>query len=291
MLRLIDLAGRPVAGAQAIARDSSRMFDTTPVRSDADGKCVVGGLSLEFGTVIDISCVGRSLGATIEIPDSGSGAANNREIEVRLAPLVSLSGRVLDETGKPIDRPTVNLFRNVNYAGASGRSFGALIASLNELKADGTYTFENLIPGASYNTQVECGGYPNATSAHLTLKLDPPFTLADFRLPIADQEASGIVVDPRGKPLADFVVSYEQANARRTTLYVPSGGVWWQTTGSSGKFHLTSLPRGPIKLMAYRRQDGAGRQIEGIRHVDVTPGQDSIQIAMPDENDRLRGID
>ena len=76
-----------------------------------------------------------------------------------------------------------------------------------------------------------------------------------------------------------------------TPFYAPSGGVWFQTTDASGTFHLTLLPRGPIKLMAYRRQDGAGREIKGIRYADVKPGQSGIQIAMPDENDRLRGID
>ena len=83
-------------------RDSNRMFDTTPVHSDASGKCVVGGMSIEFATVVDIISMGRSLGATTEIPDAGSAGANNREIEVKLLPLVPLSGRVLDETGKPI---------------------------------------------------------------------------------------------------------------------------------------------------------------------------------------------
>jgi hypothetical protein len=44
-------------------------------------------------------------------------------------------------------------------------------------------------------------------------------------------------------------------------------------------------------LMVFRKQEGADRQIKGIRYVDVKPGQTEIKIEMPDANDRLRGID
>ncbi len=50
--------------------------------------------------------------------------ANNREIEVRLEPLVSLSGRVLDENGKPIAGPTRQPVprRQISRARAGGHS-------------------------------------------------------------------------------------------------------------------------------------------------------------------------
>ena len=44
------------------------------------------------------------------------------------------------------------------------------IETQNEIKDDGTYTFDHLIPGATYNTQVEVTGYPNATSDHVTVE-------------------------------------------------------------------------------------------------------------------------
>jgi hypothetical protein len=290
VLRLVDPDGRPVADADVTVRDPNRMFDTTPVHTGADGHCTLTGLSVEFSTVVDMVAANRSLGATVEIPDAASAGAGKREIDVRLVPLVSLAGCVLDETGKPIAGPVVHLYRDVNYPGASGRSFGAPIATLNEIKADGNYTFDNLIPGATYNTQVECSGYPNATSAHVTLKPGPAFRLDDYRLPIADQNVNGIVVDTRGKPLSGVMVNF-QRTSQTTPFYAPSGGVWFQESDASGQFHLTSLPRGPIKLMIYRKQEGAYRQIEGIRYVDVSPGQALVHIEMPDENDRLRGIE
>ena len=85
--------------------------------------------------------------------------------------------------------------------------------------------------------------------------------------------------------------STTSATGQTTPFYAPSGGVWFQDSDASGQFHLTSLPRGPVKLMVYRKQEGAYRQIEGIRYVDVSSGQALVHIEMPDENDRLRGIE
>src|SRR5262249_17377438 len=114
--------------------------------------------------------------------------------------------------------------------------------------------------------------------------------LADFRLPVADQAVRGIVVDPRGKPLAGVTVSYERTGWTQP-LYAPSGGVWFHDTDPSGRFQLNTLPRGPIRLMAYRRPDGADQHIKNLKYVDVRSGQSEIRIELPDANDRLRGID
>ena len=291
VLRVVDPDGQPVPDAEILVRDPNRMFDKTgPARSDAAGRSTLGGLPIETSTIVDIIAMNRSLGATVEVPDAASAGADNREIEARLQPLLSLSGRMLDEAGKPIAGPIVHLYRDVIYPGQSHRSFGLPVGTLNTVKNDGTYTFDHLIPGATYNTQVEASGYPNATSAHVTLKPGPPVRLDDFRLPVADQSVSGMVVDAKGKPLEGVMVNM-QRTSEKTPMYAPSGGVWFHYTNPDGKFHLTSLPRGPIKLMVYRKQEGADRQIKGIRYVDVSAGQTEIRIEMPDANDRLRGID
>jgi hypothetical protein len=185
----------------------------------------------------------------------------------------------------------VSLFRDVKYPSQSGRSFGVSIATPHDVNDDGTYTFNSLIPSATYNAQVELTGYPNASSEHVRVNPGQPARLKDFRLPAVDQEVSGIVVDPRGKPLAGITVNYDRSNDNRG-LYAPKGGVWFQDTDAAGRFHLTSLPRQPVKLMIYRNPGGAGgQQIEGIKYADARPGQTDVRIEMPDANDRLRGID
>jgi hypothetical protein len=155
---------------------------------------------------------------------------------------------------------------------------------------DGTYTFAGLIPGATYYTQVEVTGYPHATSEHVRLRPSQSVRLKDFRLPAVDQEVSGVVVDPRGKPLAGIMVSYERNDENRA-LYAPRGGTWFQDTDEAGRFHLTNLPRRPIRLMVYRNPKTPFSQIKGIKYAEARPGQTDVRIVMPDANGRLRGTD
>ena len=164
------------------------------------------------------------------------------------------------------------------------------IATVNDVNDDGTYTFTGLIPGATYNTQVEVTGYPHATSEHVRLRPSQSVRLKDFRLPAVDQEVSGVVVDPRGKPLAGITVSYERNDENRA-LYAPRGGTWFQDTDEAGRFHLTGLPRRPIRLMVYRNPKTPFTQIKGIKYAEARPGQTDVRIVMPDANERLRGID
>ena len=98
----------------------------------------------------------------------------------------------------------------------------------------------------------------------MTVKPGPPIRLDDFRLPVADQELNGIVVDPRGKPLAGVDASASSKRTNQKTPITPraaASGFRIRTPG--GRFHLTRLPRGPIKLMVYRKQEGAGRSDQG----------------------------
>ena len=113
--------------------------------------------------------------------------------------------------------------------------------------------------------------------------------LKDFRLPATDQELTGVIVDPQGKPIAGASISY-QRDGRDQALYAPNGAVWFQNTDASGRFHLTGLPRGPKRLMAYRNE-GTERNIRNLKYADVTPDQKEVRIELPDVNDRLRGIE
>jgi len=285
VLRIVDADGRPVANAQVDVRDLSRGFNPAPGRSDAEGRYEVTGLAPEHDTVIDVIAADKALGTTVEVP----GAAA-KPLEVRLQPLASLIGRVLDEEGKPIAGPVLHLYRNVQYPGDSQRSFGIPVGTLNAVKDDGSYTFDRLIPGATYNTQVEVGGYAKGSSNHAKAKPGETVRLGDYRLPAVDQEVRGIVVDRAGKPVRGATVSYQQRDQNRP-LYAPTGAVWFQDTEASGRFHLKGLPRGPVRLMAYRRPEGSHRAIQDIKYVDVSRGQAEVRIELRDTNERLRGVD
>ncbi len=289
VLRVVDPAGRPVANARVDIRDMTRRPRNEPGRTDAAGRHVAVGLAPGQVTVLDISADNPPLGATVEV-ETEQGRGEPKTVDVQLKRLVTLSGRVLDEDGRPIAGPVIHLYRDVMYPGQSHRSFGLPVETRNEVAADGTYTFDRLIAGATYNTQVEVDGHATATSSHVLIKPGQPVRLDDFRLPVVDQQVSGVVVDSRGKPLDGISVSYER-NDRKRVLYAPRGAVWFHDTDASGRFHLTGLPRGPIRLMAYRRPEGADPSIRNMKYVDVPFGQAEVRIELPDPNDRLRGIE
>ena len=250
VLRVVDPDGQPVARRRNSTSATPTACSTrqAPPARTPTGQSTLVGLPIETSTVVDIIATKRSLGATVEIPDAASAGADNREIEVRLQPLLSLSGRVLDEAGKPIAGPIVHLYRDVIYPGQSGRSFGLPVGTLNQIKDDGTYTFDHLIPGATYNTQVEASGYPNATTDHVLLKPGPPIRLNDFRLPIADQSVRGIVVDTRGKPLAGVIVNLQRTNQTTPILRSERGRLVPRDATLAGRFHLTSPAARPDQV-------------------------------------------
>jgi hypothetical protein len=76
-------------------------------------------------------------------------------------------------------------------------------------------------------------------------------------------------------------------------LTAPRSGRWFEETDGQGRFHLTTLPRGPLTLTAYRKPEGADRSICHMVRVGARAGgQDKeLRIVLPDANERLRGIE
>jgi protocatechuate 3,4-dioxygenase beta subunit len=289
VLRVLDPSGHPVANARVDLRDINRWSRNEPGRTDAQGRFEAVGLAPGQTAVFDIVATDAPLGATIEVEAEPAGG-KGKTVDVQLQTLGSLSGRVLDDEGHPLAGPVIHLYRDVTYRDQRGRGFGLPVDTRNDVNADGSYAFDRLIPGATYHTQAEVGGHATASSNHVQIRAGEVARIDDFRLPVIDAEVRGVVVDARGKPVAGVTVGYERTDRTRA-LYAPAGAVWFQDTDASGRFHLTGLPRGPIRLMAFRRPEGATRSIRNMKYVDVLPGAAEVRIELLDPNDRLRGIE
>ncbi|SIO59900.1 RNA polymerase sigma factor, sigma-70 family [Singulisphaera sp. GP187] len=291
VLRVVDPDGRPVENARVDVRDFNRQPEQPSGKTDTQGRYEVTGLQPHEGTVIDVTASDRRLGAMIELLDDETATTAATSLEVRLQPLGTLSGHVLDDDGKPLAVQVLYLYRSVAFPDQSGRSFGRIVATQHQIDEDGSYSFDQIIAGASYNTHVEVSGHATSSGKHATVKPGQSVRLDDFRLPVTDQEVKGVVVDPRGNPLDKVMVSYDRSN-RTDAIMPPTGSVWFEKTKSFGRFHLTGLPRGPIKLSVSRSQEGADRSIRNIKSIDVADDQhELLRIELPDANDHLRGID
>ena len=278
-LHVVDPSGKPVGNARVDVREL-RWPGSEPGKTDANGNYQAVTLTPGLTTVYDITVENPPLGATVEVKGGPLGGAT-QTLEVKLQPLVSLTGRVLDEEGRPIPGSVVRLLRNVLFPGESKRSIGLPIDSRTAVQADGSYTFDRVIPGAIYGTDVRVEGHATENSRYVTVKSGQPIRLDDFRLSIVDQEVRGIVVDPHGKPLAGVGVNYQHGD-RTKAIYAPEGARWFQDTDGAGRFHLTGLPRGPMRLMAYRKPRGGGGLIQNPKSIDLKPGQTDVRIELPD---------
>jgi hypothetical protein len=91
VLRVMNKSDLPVANARVEIRDMNRLPGTEPGRTDAQGRYEVAGLAPGQITILDISSDNPPLGGVVEI-DTERGRDTSKELEVRLEPLVTLSG-------------------------------------------------------------------------------------------------------------------------------------------------------------------------------------------------------
>jgi RNA polymerase sigma factor (sigma-70 family) len=280
-VRAVDPDGRPIEGAE-VRRYGLVPQDAPPNRTDAEGRAEVAGLLPEATYTVDIVHPARKLGRRLEVgPDEV--AAADRPIEVALEKLGSVEGRVLDEGGEPLGGPVLWLRSNVK----APEQLGVPLESANKVGDDGSFRFDGLVPGGSYYVDVAVEGHAGAYSEEVVVEPGAVKRLTPFRLPAADRELKGVVVDPRGKPVAGATVGLDQSG--RTQLN-PSGR-WFMDTDAEGRFHLTNLPRGPLKLMAYRSPAEAGKAIANLVRVEVPAGQAEVRVELPDARRRLQGIE
>jgi hypothetical protein len=143
----------------------------------------------------------------------------------------------------------------------------------------------------SYYVHISADGHASSGSERIRAKPGEIHRLNEFRLPVADQELRGIVVDPRGQPVTGAIVGFRRTGDRQLTA--PRSGRWFEETDGQGRFHLTTLPRGPLKLTAYRKPEGADRSIRNLVRVDARASAqgNELRIVLPDANERLRGIE
>ena len=95
----------------------------------------------------------RGLGTTLRVDGSDPGPIN-----VRLEPLASLTGRLVDESGKPRKDGLMRLLRIVQepFVGANGELSPPLRATTD---GDGRFRIDGIIPGTAYWLQTPAGQF------------------------------------------------------------------------------------------------------------------------------------
>ena len=285
LITVRDPAGHPVAGAEVVQFASQGQFEPSG-RTDAAGRCELNGIDRESGFTLDVTHHTKPLGRRVVVKAEALGKAKNDELmEVTLEPCGTLVGRALGDDGKPMDFATVRLYADVEFP-ESGHSRSLITADVRD---DGTFRFDRMIAGVSYHINILGDGHATWIGKRRKAVPGDIQNVGEIRLPWADQQMRGLVVDARGQMIVGATVGYER-DPPRDEIHPPSGRHWFNQTNDYGAFRLSGLPRGTIKLIAYRRAEGDRLLRQKIR-VEARAGATDVRIVLPDVDDRLRGIE
>lgn len=248
--------------------------------TDAEGRFVVSGLAPGSHYECVVSVPERKLGIRLPMV-LPSDRKEPFPVEIRLQPLGTVTGRVLNSDWVPLVGATLRIKATVTLPGGAKKEG---LADIEELATDaqGRFYFDRLLPGANYRyfVEVSAAGYGRLRSAAFAAHSGQNETLPDLILLAASERVSGRVVDADDRPLANVRV--------QTVPSVQAGGAFVSgpdatVTAHDGSFVLTGLPQGPVDLEAEPLT--AGRQPASARsplstRVRVEAGQQNLRIVL-----------
>lgn len=260
-----DAAGQGIAGAR-VSATAWNTYDSRSMRvwygeTDAAGHYTVSGIGLDSHDFADVSVSAEGFQTDGRRVDVKAGQ-DLADINFTVSEGVSLNGRVLDLSGRPVPAAAV-VCRSMN----SRSGFGTANYSIASTDADGTFTMGFRSEGVAALLVVPPGlpesffpAVPVGEGRTHDLRLTEPASL------------SGRVVHPDGTPAADVDLSL-------SGRYAPDGGTpnyagatksWNEaeistaynrqaTTGRDGRYSFTDLPAAPDLLLDFnKRPEGDG---------------------------------
>ena len=141
--RVVDEAGKPIAGARIHTRMAGALYFGRPVRTDGEGRFRIDSLPRQ-GATVDIQARGHS-------PLRGYALDMAAETEIVLAPSGAIAGKVLDhETGRPVAQFNVTLRAAEQDVAATTQQC---------ISPRGAFTLSGLTYHAPYTVTVSAEGY------------------------------------------------------------------------------------------------------------------------------------
>jgi Carboxypeptidase regulatory-like domain len=305
--RVVDaLTSRPVRGA--VVRANASAF-----RTGQDGRFV---LRVAAGVVtLRATKTGYLDGEAqpIELAESDQ----RRDVVVRLTPEGVISGRVVDQSGTPVERATVHAVAR-DEANRDGAGISTVTDDVGNYMIGGLGSGEFLVRvnGGTTGLLYALHAYPavyfpaaasqaEATAIHVAagaeqrgidfqLRLEP-FTAGTPRLPLfADGPAAGtiagVVRDSTGRGLARASVVLATTDLTEVRVLGIQGSLYSTlqstSTDEHGRFQFAKVPPGRLTLLASRPECVAAGGLMTYKRtpVQLEPGQRrvDIAIALPD---------
>lgn len=224
---VVDAQGMPVAGA-VVQNLSTHTMATT----DAGGNYRFEQPT-QPGTLLVATKAGAMSKEVVTVLDQES-------ITLKLDGETStISGAILDESGKPIPGVPVTL------GGNQEKIYYNFPDTVTDDK--GQYRFENVFGGLDYFfLWAKTPGYGGETIQPIRLAPGEKKTLDSIKMKVADGTIDGQVLETDGKPAVGVQVS-SQADGAENAM-----------TDAQGRFHLKGVPRGEHYVVVYRGNMSAG---------------------------------
>jgi len=142
-IHLVDPDGRPLAGANAWGRFPANLDHGDP-KVHGQGTTKIYGLDKRAQRVVVFTQPERRLGMVLVLRPGE--AADGAERTVTLRPSMTVTGRVLDHDGKPVEGGVT-----IRLAGLGDEPASQIRLPSIAFDRDGRFRIENLAPGASYS--------------------------------------------------------------------------------------------------------------------------------------------
>jgi protocatechuate 3,4-dioxygenase beta subunit len=194
--RVVDLEGRPVAGAEVWAGDRDQV--AARVRTDADGRFRLGLKSEERATVLWAEDQGRGL-AREHLEDVRIFTGRETDLgDLALAPGGRLSGRVVDQEGRPVPgaEATIRSWHHVlgHTITPNGPNWTARGDEQGHVRTPA-------LPAGRTELIVTAPGRARRSLDRLVAPGEAAVDLGDIRLD-DERPVTGVVVDQDGRPVA-----------------------------------------------------------------------------------------
>jgi protocatechuate 3,4-dioxygenase beta subunit len=274
--RIVDADGKPVAGARLFRLETySVNWNAPAATTQGDGSFSIRGLDPYTKHLFIAQHEQRRLAATHTLKASKDQKRIDG-VEIKLAPLATLTGRVVDEDKKPIAGVAISPYIQVQIeqdGNTYSASFSLYFHRPVKTGKDGRFTADFLVPGFKYQAYAQADGYAQAYSGQFEPGGGQKHEVGDIMLVKADQTVSGRVVTPAGRPLAGVQV---YAYSRRRGNFVSSSEAVF--TDKEGRFTIGKLPRGPVEINAISERDEQG--IGMSNRVTAQSGASDVRIVM-----------
>ncbi|MFN0242310.1 MAG: carboxypeptidase regulatory-like domain-containing protein [Planctomycetota bacterium] len=262
-----------VTGTRAVARGrvlrvTSRTTSERLVhaRIDAEGMLELGGLAPDAQHVLAIA---RSACAPFEGGPYRVEAGRVREIDVTLAVGATVAGRVVDESGKPVEGCELAL------AALSSTAFFDAIDATSE--RDGTFRIEGGAPGKTI-VRARKQGFLVTRSKPVLLVAGETTKEIEIALERGGS-VRGRVTWPDGSPAADASLALALGMDPGNQLaQLGSAAPRTATSASDGTFTFDALTEGPFALAAFATSPSLGLCSALVER--VTPGAEPIDVAL-----------